>query len=448
MLTVILPTSLLGTETFDYRLMEVDSYPTTQETSYKSYGLQELYRHAMKTSEVIKISEEDIFIAQQQKMKTIAAIMPKLSAFYTYTRYNRDKTVSGGMVMQPESSIIGGIRLDESLSLGGVELKTIDIAEKTIEKNTYNYRAITEEYLYAVASAFYDYLKAKKAEEIAQANVERLKLYLEAAEIKLKIGEVTKTFLLRANTELSTAMSEVLRAQNEREIKKAALKNVAGIAGDFDVIETPPPTHDFSGCLVDGIECFTQVALKERNEIKSHSTKRDIAQKVIESAKGSFWPTISIEGVLLKKDDTPGWLFNNTDTAYASIKLSYPFYDGGARKAELREAMAKQRQSELAIESLKKSISLDVRSSCLNYITQRGIIQSLTDALTYATDNYSSVKRQFDAGIATSLDVMDANNLLATSQRRLSDAVYSYEMAHLRLKRSMGIFLSAIEHHF
>ena len=51
-------------------------------------------------------------------------------------------------------------------------------------------------------------LRAKKAFEITSPNVERLTKYRDAAAIRLKVGEVTKTTLLRAEAELSGAQSE------------------------------------------------------------------------------------------------------------------------------------------------------------------------------------------------------------------------------------------------
>ncbi len=423
--------------------------PLTGAELSHSYSLEELYRYALQTSETIKISEEEIYIARQQKARATAAIIPSVSAFSLYTQYNRDKVIPGGMVMQPNSSISGGLRLDGSLSLGGKELKAIDMAEMSIAKNRYDHDSVTEGYLYGIAGAFYDCLKAKKAIEIAHANVERLTLYRDAASTKLLAGEITKTSLLRAEAELSTAKTEALQAQNDLKIKKATLKKLAGLkddlTDDFDVRDDLPATHDLDNCLMDNVECLIQTAFNRRTELKAYASQRDIAQKKIESVSSSYWPTVSIEGVLMKKDDNPGWLFNNSEIAYATVKFTLPVYEGGIRQADIKEARSKQRQSELAIEGLKKTISLDVESAYLTYLTQQGVISSLKDTLAYATDNYSSVNRQFDAGLATSLDVMDANNLLVTSQRKLSEAIYGYEMAWLKLKHSMGILLSSIQ---
>ncbi len=46
-----------------------------------------------------------------------------------------------------------------------------------------------------VATYYYDVLKAKKALEIAAANVERLTQYRNSAAKKVKVGELTKTSL-------------------------------------------------------------------------------------------------------------------------------------------------------------------------------------------------------------------------------------------------------------
>jgi len=57
--------------------------------------------------------------------------------------------------------------------------------------------------MYTVTSTYYDLLKAKKVVDIARQNVERLTKYRDATSTRLRVGEVTKTTLLRAEAELS-----------------------------------------------------------------------------------------------------------------------------------------------------------------------------------------------------------------------------------------------------
>ncbi|MCL4537011.1 MAG: TolC family protein, partial [Nitrospirae bacterium] len=66
------------------------------------YSLEDLYRIALEQSERIKISEEDLYIAERGKDKAVSVLFPKLSAFGSYTRYDKDKFSSTGAVIQPE----------------------------------------------------------------------------------------------------------------------------------------------------------------------------------------------------------------------------------------------------------------------------------------------------------------------------------------------------------
>jgi len=62
----------------------------------------------------------------------------------------------------------------------------------------------------------------------------------------------------------------------------------------------------------------------------------------------------------------------------------------------------------------------------------------------FAEDNYKAISKQFEHGIANSIDVMDANTLLVTAERQLADARYNYQLAILKLKRATGTLLKTV----
>jgi len=51
------------------------------------YTLDDLYKMALERSEKIKISEEDLFIAEKGRDKALSALLPKLSGVGGYTSY-------------------------------------------------------------------------------------------------------------------------------------------------------------------------------------------------------------------------------------------------------------------------------------------------------------------------------------------------------------------------
>jgi outer membrane protein TolC len=51
----------------------------------EEYSLEDLYRIGLEQAEKIKVSEEDLYIAERGKDKALALLLPKLSAFGNYT---------------------------------------------------------------------------------------------------------------------------------------------------------------------------------------------------------------------------------------------------------------------------------------------------------------------------------------------------------------------------
>ncbi|MBF0464940.1 MAG: TolC family protein [Nitrospirae bacterium] len=424
------------------------------------YSLNELYEIALKNSEKIKISEEELGVSKTGKDKAVAAFLPTVTAYGQYYRYNKAKyngldfmNYSLSFPIQPEHTLIGGVKLEETISLGGAQFSRLDISKRMIEKSGFELYTAKETFLYDVTSWYFNVLKAKKSVTLAENNAERLKTYKKSAETKLKAGEITKTALLRAKAELSGALAELLKAQNDLSVKTSALARNIGINGDFSIAEytTSQKTNEaeieaiLSACKTAETTCLVDAAMNERTEVKAAVSALEMTKKQITYAKSAFLPSVTLEGVYQKRDDSP----STTDTMppetmYGAVMLSFPIFEGGLRYAEVSEAVHKKNQSELALLDLKKSLENDVEASYYTFLTLKKTLTYFKEQLDYASENYYAVTKQFNAGLATSLDVIDANNLLTLSEKQYSDAYYDLSLSTLKLKRSTGLFLKSI----
>jgi outer membrane protein len=404
-----------------------------------TYSLDDLYQLALKNSERVKITEENIRIAEAGKDKAVAGLLPRLSAFGGYIAYTDDKyamTASGPTVTQPDGAKSWGVKLDQTLYMNGREFMNLAISRENLQKSRYDLDSVREDYLLSVSFAFYDVLKAKKALEIADANLERLRKYRDAAATRLRIGEVTKTVLLRAEGEHSGALSDQIKAGNALALAKAVLARVAGISGDYSLKE--PYQEEVKMASLNELQ---ETAAANRSELKSLELQKKITEDQVRSAKSGFWPTVTVTAGYTGQDQSPMPATLVKDSTYGSVSLNYPFFEGGLRRAEVNEAKTKQRQAELAYRDILKSVQIDVQNAYLDLATQKGIVKFLQDQLVFARDNFNAVSKQFDYGLAHSIDVIDANNLLLSAQRQLADATYNYHLSILKLKRATGKLL-------
>jgi outer membrane protein len=402
----------------------------------EEYSLDDLFRTALTRSEKLRVAEENLTISEIGKDKAFSYLLPRLTASAGYTQYTGRK-MTGTSVIQPDYGSSWGIRIDETFSLSGRELTALDISKQNVTKSRYDLTAIREDYLLRyVAAAYYNALMARKSLDIANANLERLIKYRDAAEARLKIGEVTRTVLLRAEGELSGARSDRLQAQNALELALAVLASNCGIKDPFTLRESAPEGGD-----IPLLAAVQGQAFAGRADLKSLEVQKQIAADQTKFTEGAFWPSLSVFGVYAGADQNPPPGSLNRESIYAGAALNFPFFEGGLRKAEVAEAKARERQAALFYEELKKSIEIEIRTAHLDLVTQKGILQFLNDQFAFARDNYRAVTRQFEFGLSSSLDVMDANTLLVSAEQKVASAVYNYRLALLRMKKATGTLL-------
>ncbi len=422
----------------------------------QEYSLNDLYKLALERSETIKIAEEDLIISEYEKERALSTLIPTLSAFGQHTQYSEEKS-QGAFLLQPEYTDEWGLRLDQSFSLSGREFTALKIAKEGIEKSSFDLEAVKEDFLLNVASQYFIVLRSKKDLDIAGQNVERLTKHRDAARTRLEVGEATKTVLLRAEAELAGAMSELIKAENLLRISKIRLAKSVNISGDYTIKEPRPgidsgmPEQGLSGldsltenCRPSTVDCLAGTALTERAEIKSAKIKRDVANKQVRFEKGSYWPDLSIEGVYKREENEPASTFALSERMYGMVKLNFPFFEGGLRKAEVSQARARLRQAEHSLSDIERSIRVEVENSFLIVKSESAVYKQIQAEVEFARDNFNSVTKQFQHGLADSIDIMDANTLLVTAERKLATAKYAYQFSVLRLLRTEGLLLKTV----
>ena len=105
----------------------------------------------------------------------------------------------------------------------------------------------------------------------------------------------------------------------------------------------------------------------------------------------------------------------------------------GLRSAEVRQALADKRKAENALSLQKKQIILEAKVNFLENKAAKSALFNLQDEVKSAQENFDAVQMQFKYGMADSIDIMDANTLLVSAQRRISDAQFIYYFSVLKI---------------
>ncbi len=196
--------------------------------SEPNYTLKELCRLANENAETIKISEEDLYKAEQEKERAKSVLIPAATLYGSYLNYKNDDVYS------PDVNTYGG-KLTQSFTLNGRELIAYDVSQKGIEKAVFSKETVRADYIFQVAQAYINTLKTKRLVEVADAETKRLTTYRNSVKEKLSVGNVTKTDLYRAEAELSRSLTDQIIAVNDVETSKANIVRLSGIEDEFSV---------------------------------------------------------------------------------------------------------------------------------------------------------------------------------------------------------------------
>ena len=396
-----------------------------------AYTLKDLCRLAARDAEQIQISREDVEIARQDRTRALSVLIPRATAFGSMKRsresdfYNPD-------------TLSHGIQLNQSFTLNGKEIIALKVAEATIEEKNFILKAVTDAYLFNVIDSFFRILTSRRMLEIARADVRRLEKHRNAVSKKLKVGEITRTALYRAEAELSGAGTDLVRAENGLKLARASLKSLVTLDRDFTLSQ-------------EGLEAFRRFlpsledvkdkALNQRPEIQSALKTLEIARKNIRYNKSAYWPSVALEGRYSKNRaeySMPVEDVLNFETTSIAATLNFTLFDGGLRSAEILQALARERQALESLKLIKKQVELEAEEAWLAYNTAGSVLTTLNNELKSARENYKAVEMQFRYGMADSVDMMDANTLLVTTERKLSEADYSLTHSILKIIRTQG----------
>lgn len=398
--------------------------------------LQEVYRLALENYETVKIARESIIQAEMEKRKALSGLLPTIKSELDYSR-RPSPIVSSVGVIRPQGDEEFQLTLDQPLYTGGQATSAYRIAGLGIQGSREVLGSTKEDLLFQVASTFYNTLKAKKNVKIDEDDVKRLEEHRRNAEARYRVGEVTKDVLLRAEAELSAAKASLIRAGNDLQVAKDQLALLTKLSSDFDVDEPTAPVVPPQSSQEQ-----LDTAYKLRHDLIKKRLDEQIALENVRLTRGSFYPFLLFEAKYVQEDQSPfSPLFTVTHDELAMLKLTFPLFEGGLTIAELREAQSKARQAELDHVLLREQIRVDIRRANLDLQALNSVLENLKDQLAFSEENYVMVSKRFQFGLATNLDVLDANNSLIDAQRQLANNTYDRDLAVLSLQKGMGVFL-------
>jgi outer membrane protein TolC len=305
-------------------------------------------------------------------------------------------------------------------------------AKKSFEASAASTDAADAQLLLGVASSFY---LAAGADEVLTARahaVEVAKKTAEDAQSKVDAGTSNKVESTRAQLALVNAQQALKEAQDARDDAYRVLATLIRHKGAFTAVapEVPAPARALDDLVRD--------ALAKRPEIAAYRKTIEAAKDSQRAATLRYAPTLSVFGTAHDSS------VKNTNDDYltwaAGAQLDWVLFDGRAGDAQRRIAKAQAREAELRLAQLQDTIQDDLASDRSALETKRAAVDAATRAVELSQESLDLIRAQHDAGRATQLDLLQAQDALVAAEVAKARARFDLGLASVQLDRAAGTF--------
>jgi outer membrane protein TolC len=290
--------------------------------------------------------------------------------------------------------------------------------------------------LHGITRSYYGAATMKRLVEIAMRQVDSAKVHRDAIRDRVELGVATPLSLDRAELEVIRAEQQVLTAQNSYNTMLGGLGQLIGEDEAFD-IELPSAMRSVE--LEGSEEDLVARALSSRPDLMVQKSALLIADRGRTDAWMMFMPTVGLVASGRYTSNTSGFT-SQPFTGTVTLNASVPIYDGGSRYAALRESASRVREELLKVRQIEYRIVGQVRGNIADIAVKRLSLQTAQHAVEIARKTHDNARNLYELGVATSLDVIDANFALFVAEMDLARAELELEQSRVGLAYVLGEF--------
>ena len=166
----------------------------------------------------------------------------------------------------------------------------------------------------------------------------------------------------------------------------------------------------------------------------------DAARKNLNQQKAGHYPVVDLQ---LSKQQTNIGFENSlsaiTDTEVASVSLSMPIFSGGTTSAKIYEATQQLKIAKASYDQEYRRLEKELKDEYFNVQSINRRVSATGKSIESAEKSYRSIEKSFGFGIATTSEVLDAQQLYLQAKQYFQQAEYDYVVSQARFSYKAGL---------
>jgi outer membrane protein TolC len=183
------------------------------------------------------------------------------------------------------------------------------------------------------------------------------------------------------------------------------------------------------------LENALKEALENRADLQAAEAQVRAAKQARKAAEAQRTPAITFSADYLLAGVNPAQS-NGTFAAFANI--DFPIWRGGRIQSDIAQADAVLAQRRAEYEDLSGRIDFEVRNAFLRLTAATQQITLAESNRALARDTLQQARDRFSAGVADTVEVVQAQESVAAAEQDYISGLYSQDLAKLSLARATG----------
>jgi len=406
--------------------------------------LQDAIARAKANSPQFQAALTDLGLAQQDRVQSRAALLPSVNytSQFLYTQGNG--TPSGRFVANNGvHEYIAEGNLHQALSPGMVaEYRRANAALAVARAKS---EIAARGLVVTVVKAYYGYVIAQRKYATAQLAGSEAERFLGISQKLEQGGEVAHSDVLKAQIQFQQQQRDLQEA--ELDMNKARLDLAVLLFADFnenfsvvDDLRLPSPLPAF--------EEVTALGTRKNPDLRAAAEALKAADQEVVVAWSGMLPSVTLDyfyGIdanhfaTRQFDPSSQQLVKNLGYS-ASATLNLPVWSWGANHSKVRQADLRRNQARVELSFAQRQLLANLRSFYDEARAARSELDLLGQSADLAAESLRLTTLRYQAGEASVLEVVDAQNTLRQSRNAYDDGQARFSLALANLQTLTGTF--------
>jgi outer membrane protein TolC len=388
------------------------------------------------------ISGDQTITARGERWKELSNLLPNLQAQLQENVETESLTALGfksNLFPFPLPRVIGPFNYFDaraSVSQSLFNFKDFEqerAASERLKSAQYSFKDAREVVVLAVGNAYLQAIATASRIETTEAQVTNAQALYDKAVDQQRAGLNPAIDTLRAQVELQTRQQQLIAARNDFAKQKLSLARIIGLPPGQEFVLTEKAPYQALTPLP--LEVYLQRAYTSRSDYQAAQAQVRAAELSRRAASAGHYPTLGFDANYGDIGVTPG---QSNGTWQVNGGLNIPIFAGGKTHSDVLEADAQLKQARSQLGDLRGRIDYEVRSALLDLNSAADQVEVARSSVELAEEALTQSRDRFTAGVTDNLEVVQAQESVASAHERYIQSLYAHNLAKVELARAIG----------